>query len=46
VDKNGNLENGVRVQMDEFNLIVIKESAEEIQGGQICIGRRKRTPQS
>jgi hypothetical protein len=30
VDKNGNLENGGRVQMDEFNLVVIKESAEEI----------------
>jgi hypothetical protein len=30
VDKNSNLENGVRVQMDEFNLIVIKESVEEV----------------
>jgi hypothetical protein len=30
VDKNNNLENGVRVQMDEFNLVMIKESAEEI----------------
>jgi hypothetical protein len=32
VDKNSNLENGVRVQMDEFNLVVIKESMEEITG--------------
>jgi hypothetical protein len=32
VDKKGNLENGVRVQVDEFNLIVIKESMEEITG--------------
>jgi hypothetical protein len=30
VDKNSNLENGVRVQMDEFNLVVIKESTEKI----------------
>jgi hypothetical protein len=32
VDKNNNLENGVRVQMDEFNLVVIKESAEKVAG--------------
>jgi hypothetical protein len=32
VDKNSNLENGVIVQMDEFNLVLIKESAEEIVG--------------
>jgi hypothetical protein len=32
VDKNSNLENGVRVQMDEFNLVVIKESVEELVG--------------
>jgi hypothetical protein len=32
VDNISNLENGVRVQMDEFNLVVIKESAEEIVG--------------
>jgi hypothetical protein len=32
VDKNNNLENGVRVQMDELNLVVIKESVEEIVG--------------
>jgi hypothetical protein len=33
VDKNSNLENGVRVQMDKFNLVTIKESAEEVTGG-------------
>jgi hypothetical protein len=46
--QNSNMENGVRVQMDEFSLVVIKESAEENcrKGGQICVGRRKRTPQS
>jgi hypothetical protein len=32
VDKNSNLENGVRVQMEEFNLLVIKESIEEVTG--------------
>jgi hypothetical protein len=32
VDKNSNLKNGVRVQMDEFNLVVIKESTKEIAG--------------
>jgi hypothetical protein len=32
VDKNNNIENGVRDQMDEFNLVVIKESAEEVAG--------------
>jgi hypothetical protein len=32
VNKNSNLENRVRVQMDEFNLVVIKESTEEIAG--------------
>jgi hypothetical protein len=26
------MENGVRVQMDEFNLVVIKESTEDIIG--------------
>jgi hypothetical protein len=30
VDKNSNMENGVRVQMDEFNLLMIKEPMEEI----------------
>jgi hypothetical protein len=30
--QNSNMENGVRVQMDEFSLVVIKESAEEIAG--------------
>jgi hypothetical protein len=30
VDKNNNLKNGVRVQMDEFNLVVTKESVEEV----------------
>jgi hypothetical protein len=32
VDENGNLENGIRVEMDYFDLIMIKESAEEIVG--------------
>jgi hypothetical protein len=32
VEKNGNLENGVRVQMHEFNLVVIKKSVKEITG--------------
>jgi hypothetical protein len=32
VDKNSNLKNGVRVQMDEFNLVMIKESTKEIAG--------------
>jgi hypothetical protein len=32
VDKNSNLENGVKVQMDEFNLVMIKDSMEEIIG--------------
>jgi hypothetical protein len=32
VDKNRNLENGVTLQVDEFNLIVIKESTMEIVG--------------
>jgi hypothetical protein len=32
VDKNNNLENGSRVQIEEFNLVEIKESAEEITG--------------
>jgi hypothetical protein len=32
VDKNSNLKNGVRVQMDEFNLVAIKESTKEIAG--------------
>jgi hypothetical protein len=32
VDKNNNMENGVRVQLYEFNLVVIKESTEEVIG--------------
>jgi hypothetical protein len=32
VDKNNNMENGVRVQLYEFNLVVIKESTEEVTG--------------
>jgi hypothetical protein len=35
VDKNNNLEIGVRVQMDEFNLVVIKEFTEEIVGREV-----------
>jgi hypothetical protein len=30
VDKNSNLENGVRFQMDEFNLVVIKDTVEKV----------------
>jgi hypothetical protein len=32
VDKNDNLENGIRVQMNEFNLVLIKESTENVVG--------------
>jgi hypothetical protein len=32
VVKDSKLENGVRVQMDKFNLVVIKGSTEEITG--------------
>jgi hypothetical protein len=32
VDKNDNLENGIRVQMNEFNLVLIKESTENVAG--------------
>jgi hypothetical protein len=32
VDKNGNLENGIRIEMDNFDSVVIKESAEEVTG--------------
>jgi hypothetical protein len=32
VFKNSNLENGVTVQMNEFNLVVIKESAQKVIG--------------
>jgi hypothetical protein len=30
VDKNSNLENGVRFQMDEFNLVAIKDTVEKV----------------
>jgi hypothetical protein len=30
MDKNGDLKNRVRIQMDKLNLIVVKKSAEEI----------------
>jgi hypothetical protein len=30
VDKDGDLDNGVRVEMDKFDLVVIKEPAEEV----------------
>jgi hypothetical protein len=32
MDKNGNLKNGIRVEVDQFNLVVIKEPAEEVAG--------------
>jgi hypothetical protein len=30
VDKNGDLKNGVKVEMNQFNLVVVKKDAEEI----------------
>jgi hypothetical protein len=30
VDKNGDLKNGVRVEMDQFNLVVVQKAMEEI----------------
>jgi hypothetical protein len=30
MDKNGNLKNGNRIEMDQFDLVVIKESTEEV----------------
>jgi hypothetical protein len=36
VDKNSNMENGVGVQMDEFNLVVLKEPAEEVAGNKLA----------
>jgi hypothetical protein len=32
MDKNGNLENGIRVEMDYFDLVGIKESVEDVAG--------------
>jgi hypothetical protein len=32
MDKDGDLQNGVRVQMDKFYLIVVKKSSEEVTG--------------
>jgi hypothetical protein len=32
MDKDGDSKNGVRVEMDKFNLIVIKESTEKVTG--------------
>jgi Fe2+ or Zn2+ uptake regulation protein len=32
MDEDNNLKNGIRVEMDQFNLIVFKESTEEIAG--------------
>jgi hypothetical protein len=33
MDEDGNLKNGIRIEMDYFNFVVVKESAEEIAGG-------------
>jgi hypothetical protein len=30
MDKNGNLKNGNRIEMDQFDLVMMKESAEEV----------------
>jgi hypothetical protein len=30
VDKDGDLENGIRVEMDKFDSVMIEESAEEV----------------
>jgi hypothetical protein len=32
MDEDGNLKNGIGIEMDQFNLVVIKESIEEITG--------------
>jgi hypothetical protein len=32
MDKNDDMEDGIRVQMDKFNLIMVKETAEAITG--------------
>jgi hypothetical protein len=32
MDKNGNLKNEIRIEVDQFNLVVIKESVEEVTG--------------
>jgi hypothetical protein len=48
VFKNSNLENGVTVQMNEFNLVVIKESAQKVVGREaksvLEEGREHRNP--
>jgi hypothetical protein len=30
MDKNGNMKNGIRVEVDQFDLVVIKEFAKEV----------------
>jgi hypothetical protein len=32
MDKNNNLKNGIRIEVDQFDLVVIKESTEEVTG--------------
>jgi hypothetical protein len=32
MDEDGNLKNGIGIEMDQLNLVVIKESIEEITG--------------
>jgi hypothetical protein len=32
MDEDGDLKNGIRIEMDYFNFVVVKESAEEIAG--------------
>jgi PHD/YefM family antitoxin component YafN of YafNO toxin-antitoxin module len=35
VHKNGNLKNGVRVQVDEFDLLMMMDAAEEFTSGNL-----------
>jgi hypothetical protein len=32
MDKNGNLKNGIKIEVDKFDLVVIKEFTEEVTG--------------
>jgi hypothetical protein len=32
MDRNNNLKNGIRIEVDQFDLVVIKESTEEVTG--------------
>jgi hypothetical protein len=47
VGKNGDLKNGIRVEMNQFDLAVVKKVAEEItdwESKSLLVGRRKQTP--